>query len=218
MKKNIPNVLTCLNLVAGSVGVYYVLLDKEPKAIYFVLIGGAFDFLDGLVARLLKVSSEIGKQLDSLADLITFGLLPSFFILKMLEPKTEFFWIALLVVAFSAIRLAIFNTDNSQSDSFKGLPVPANAIMLTSLAYLPFDLSEATLISVVLLSSFLLVSNFRLIALKFKTFGWRGNEAKWVLIVGILLLAFVFQWTFLPFVVPFYIGVSLLSGLIKGTV
>ncbi|MEQ9008328.1 MAG: CDP-diacylglycerol--serine O-phosphatidyltransferase, partial [Ekhidna sp.] len=156
MKKHIPNFLTCLNLVIGCVGIYFTLTGRAPEAFYFVIASGLFDFLDGFAARLLKVKSEIGKQLDSLADLVSFGLLPSFFMLQWLQEISDFFWIALIIAVFSAVRLAVFNVDETQSDNFKGLPTPANAIMLTSLIFVPFELYEYTLISICLFSSLLL--------------------------------------------------------------
>ena len=211
MIRHVPNAITCLNLVSGSIGIYYTLVVGKPNAIYFVLLGAFFDLLDGLIARLLGVSSEIGKQLDSLADLITFGLLPSFYLLVLLQGKTEFYWIALLTAVFSAVRLAKFNVDDSQSDHFKGLPTPANAIMITSLAFVPYELSEWVLIGLTLVSSYLLVSDIPLIALKFKSYGWKGNEFKLLLVAGSLVLMIVFQWTFVVFLIPFYLLVSLLS-------
>jgi len=214
MKKHIPNLLTCLNLISGCVGIYYTLIIGRPEAIYFVLISGIFDVLDGLVARLLGVASEIGKQLDSLADLISFGLLPSFYMLMLLD-GSHFKWVAILVAVFSALRLAKFNIDDTQTDSFRGLPTPANAIMLTSIVLVPFELYQYTLISICVLSSLLLISPIRLLALKFKTFGWRGNESRWILIFGVLVMVFVFKWTFIPLLVPFYIVVSILSSVIK---
>ncbi|SNS96056.1 CDP-diacylglycerol---serine O-phosphatidyltransferase [Ekhidna lutea] len=211
MKKHIPNLLTCLNLAIGCVGIYYTLGGKEPIAFYFVIVAGLFDFLDGFSARLLKVQSEIGKQLDSLSDLVSFGLLPSFFMLKWLEGITAFYWVAIIIAVFSAIRLAVFNVDESQTDSFKGLPTPANAIMLTSLSFVSFELYEYTLISICLFSALLLVSPIRLVALKFKSFAWKGNEGRWILIAGIVVFISVFQWTFIPFLIPFYLVVSLIS-------
>ncbi len=211
MKKNIPNLITSLNLASGAVGIYFVLALAELNAIYFVLAGALFDLLDGLVARLLKVSSELGKQLDSLADMVTFGLLPSFYILMVLKEQSPLYWIAVLISIFSAIRLARFNIDETQSDSFRGLPTPANAIMLTSLVFVPFQLSANAIIGITILSCLLLVSNLRLIALKFTSFGWTGNEFRWGLIVGIVLLTFVFKWTVVPLLIPFYLLVSLVS-------
>ena len=215
MKKSIPNFITCLNLTAGTIGIYYTLVEGEPRAIYFVLIGAFFDFLDGLVARLLQVSSELGKQLDSLADLITFGLLPSFYILVLLRAQSPLFWIAVLIAIFSAIRLGRFNIDETQKDSFLGLPTPANAIMLTSIAFVPFQLSANAIIGITLLSCLLLVSNIRLIALKFANFGWKGNEFRWVFLGSIVVLTIVFKWTVVPLLVPFYVVVSLLSSVKK---
>jgi len=215
MIRHLPNLITCLNLVSGSVGIYLVLVNGDSRAIYFVLAGAFFDLLDGMVARLLKVSSDIGKQLDSLADLITFGLLPSFYLMSFFEEGSWYKWLPLLIAVFSALRLAKFNIDESQSDHFKGLPTPANAIMVTSLVFVPFSISSWTLISFILFSCVLLVSNISLIALKFKSFGWNGNEFRWLLIIGCLVLMIVFKWTFLPFMIPFYVIMSLISVLKK---
>ncbi len=214
MIKHIPNILTCLNLIIGCVGIYYVLTIGESSSFYFVVVAGVFDFLDGLTARALKVQSAVGKQLDSLSDLISFGLLPSFYMLQLLEAKSEYFWIAILISVFSAIRLAIFNVDSSQSDSFRGLPTPANAIMLTSLGFLPFELHEFTLLSICIFSSLILVSPVRLIALKFVNTAWKGNEARWILILGLASCMIVFKWTFIPFLIPLYIVVSVISNII----
>ena len=213
MIKHLPNTITCINLAIGCVGIYAMLkIEGSPQPFYFVIAAGIFDFLDGLAARIFKVQSEIGKQLDSLADLISFGLLPSFFILQLLEEKSDYFWIAILIPIFSAIRLAIFNIDTSQANSFKGLPTPANAIMLTSLTFFPFELYEYTLLSICLFSSLMLVSPIRLIALKFKGMSWGENKARWLLIIGIGLCLMVLKWTFIPFLIPFYIVMSLISN------
>ncbi|WP_425390113.1 CDP-diacylglycerol--serine O-phosphatidyltransferase [Ekhidna sp.] len=211
MKKQIPNILTCLNLVIGCVGIYYTITNQMPEAFYFVAVAGLFDFLDGFAARILNVQSEIGKQLDSLSDLVSFGLLPSFFMLQWLSNTSDYYWVALIIAVFSAVRLAVFNVDDSQSDSFKGLPTPANAIMLTSLTFVPFELYEYTLISICVFSAILLVSPVRLIALKFKAFSWKGNEERWILLIGVLTLIIVFRLTFIPFLIPFYIVVSIIS-------
>ncbi|MEM6735918.1 MAG: CDP-diacylglycerol--serine O-phosphatidyltransferase [Bacteroidota bacterium] len=213
MKKHLPNLFTCLNLVTGSIGVYFVLLKSTPEAIYFVIIGAFFDLFDGFLARLLNVSSEVGKQLDSLADLITFGLLPAFYFVSLLEPKTRFFWLGLLIAIFSALRLAIFNVDESQSDSFRGLPTPANAIMLTSLTFIPFYLNTAVLISIIILSCTLLIANFRLMSFKFKTFKWKSNETRWILIISVVPFLIIFQQTFLPFLIPIYISASVIDSI-----
>lgn len=216
MIRQIPNFLTCLNLVIGCVGIFYSLTNRLPEAFYFVIIAGLFDFLDGFAARMLKVQSEIGKQLDSLSDLVSFGLLPSFFMLQcLIQSQSEYYWVAILIAVFSAIRLAKFNIDDAQSDSFQGLPTPANAIMLTSLTFISFELYEYTLLSICVFSSILLVLPIRLIALKFSSSGWKGNEDRWILIGGIIVLLAVFQLTFVPFLIPFYIVVSIISFLLR---
>ena len=217
MKRHIPNFLTCLNLAIGCAGIYHTLGGDGPAAFYFVIAAGLFDFLDGFAARLLKVQSEIGKQLDSLSDLVSFGLLPTFFMLRWLQESSVYFWVAIIIAIFSALRLAIFNLDKTQSDSFKGLPTPANAIMLTSLIFLPFEIYEYTLISICIFSAIMLVSPIRLISLKFSSLGWKGNEDRWVLILGILMLLIVFQWTSIPYIVPFYILVSVVSFVARST-
>lgn len=216
MKRQIPNLLTCLNLAIGCVGIYFTLTGQTPEAFYFVMAAGLFDFLDGFAARLMKVQSEIGKQLDSLSDLVSFGLLPAFFMLQwLIESGSDYYWIAIIIAVFSALRLAKFNVDETQSDSFQGLPTPANAIMLTSLIFVSFELFEYTLISICIFSSILLVSPVRLIALKFTSAGWKGNEDRWVLIIGIIIFLAVFQWTFVPFLIPYYIVVSVGSFLFR---
>ena len=215
MTKHLPNFITCLNLITGTIGIYSILMGTEMKAIYFVLIGGVFDLLDGLIARVLKVNSDFGKQLDSLADLVTFGLVPSFYVLTLLQQQTEYFWVALFITVFSALRLAKFNLDESQSTGFKGLPTPANAIMLTSLSFILFELTAAVLVGIVVLSCVLLVSRIPLLALKFETLRWKGNEFRWVLIFAVLGFAIVFGWTFVPFIVPLYLTISALSCMKK---
>ncbi|MEP0271162.1 CDP-diacylglycerol--serine O-phosphatidyltransferase [Ekhidna sp.] len=213
--KHLPNFLTCMNLAIGCVGIYFTLSSQKPEAFYFVVLAGLFDFLDGFAARLLKVQSEIGKQLDSLSDLVSFGLLPSFFMLQWMKDLTPFYWIAIVIAIFSALRLAMFNVDDSQTNNFKGLPTPANAIMITSLVFVPFELYEYTLMSLCIFSAILLVSPIRLIALKFSSKKWKGNEPRWILIGGIVLLLVVFQWAFIPFLIPFYIVVSVISFVIN---
>lgn len=214
MKKHIPNIITSLNLAIGSYGIYHVLTIDPNVAFYFVVAAAFFDFFDGFAARLLKVKSDFGKELDSLADMVSFGVLPAFYLLKLLSATSEFYWVAILIIVFSALRLAKFNLDDSQSDSFEGLPTPANALMITSLVFLGFSLPEFSLIGICIMSSLLLVSKIRMTALKFSSFGWKGNEARWFLIGASIVLFIVFKWTFLPILIPFYIVVSIVSGVL----
>src|SRR5690606_17843362 len=131
MKRHVPNFLTCCNLICGCVGIVFVLEDRGIPAAYFVWLAGLFDFFDGFAARMLKVTSPIGKELDSLADVISFGVLPSIVMYKMIGSASDsaiFPYLAFLIAIFSALRLAIFNVDETQRDVFRGLNTPANTI------------------------------------------------------------------------------------------
>src|ERR1051325_1437331 len=135
MKKHIPNALTCCNLLCGCFGIVYCLENRNVPAAYFVWAAGVFDFFDGFAARWLKVTSPIGKELDSLADMVSFGLLPSLVMYKMIEASSTYAYLpyaALLIAVCSALRLAIFSVDEPQHDSLKGLNTPANTIFITA--------------------------------------------------------------------------------------
>ncbi|MDE0472279.1 MAG: CDP-diacylglycerol--serine O-phosphatidyltransferase [Ekhidna sp.] len=214
MIRQIPNLMTSFNLITGCIGIYFTLSGHKIEALYFVLLAFFFDVLDGLLARLLNAKSNVGGQLDSLADLVSFGLLPTFYLMNLLKEQTSFFWIGILIALFSAYRLANFNVDDSQTEHFLGLPTPTNAMMITSLFLLPFELTVPLLLFVISCSCFLLVSPIRLLALKFKNYGWTGNESRWVLIIGIITLSLLFQWAFIPLIAPFYIIVSMTSFLV----
>ncbi len=218
MKRHIPNVITCLNLATGSIGCIYVIQGAYHQAFYFILVSAFFDFLDGLFARLLGVQSPIGKELDSLADMVSFGLLPSLYLVMALEsasPSIEYFkYFGVLVALFSAIRLAKFNLDVRQSDQFIGLPTPANAILISSLSFLPVDwsLNVYLLMAIAAISSFLLVMEVPLIALKFKGLAWKSNQWRFILIVIILGLLALFQLEAIPLVIPCYVILSIIGN------
>lgn len=229
LTRHLPNFLTCCNLVCGALGILYILeshgwterleafLSPGFPPAYFVWAACVFDFLDGFAARTLKVSSPIGKELDSLADVISFGLLPSVFMYKFLEQHSHndyLPYLALSIVVFSALRLAKFNIDESQTDSFTGLPTPANALFITGLPFLHFDLTEfvftaAGLTVITIVFSLLLVSRLELFALKFKSFRWAENKIRFTfLLLSVLLLA-VFNFAAVPLVILLYIALSL---------
>jgi len=222
MKRHVPNFITCLNILTGSVGIVMVAVYQDATmALPFILVAGIFDFFDGLAARALKVQSDIGKELDSLADVISFGMLPAAaLVIGLFERLTsgifDFrelpYWafVGLLIVPFSALRLAKFNLATDQSDEFKGLPTPANAILISGFLYTSLSfVSVYFLMALTVVSCFLLISNIPMLAFKFKTMGWQGNEAKYSLLI-ILLVGFVFfQLSFLAFVIPTYILVSI---------
>ncbi len=207
------------------IGIYAVLQGNIEAGAYFIFIAAIFDFLDGFVARILKVHSEIGKQLDSLADLVTFGVLPAFIIFAMLQQVTDneyLPFIALLIGIFSALRLAKFNIDTRQSERFIGVPTPANALLLSTLPFFIIQFPTlgnqlATPISLVILSlimSFLLVAELPLIALKFKNYSIADNLFRYLtLLIGIICLVF-FGIAGIPIVIISYIALSVVEGLI----
>ena len=202
MKKHIPNILTCCNLLSGAVAVVMAFEGLFTWAFLLIILGALFDFLDGGVARLLRVSSPIGKELDSLADLVTFGLAPSTMLMQAIRLETmnsTYDWgywplVCLLMAAFSALRLAKFNVDTRQTDSFIGLATPANALFWASLiAAWPHLASYAewvpfVMVAVMLLSCWLLVSEVPFFSLKFHNFTWRENRTRYIFLIGCVLL------------------------------
>lgn len=217
MTRHIPNLLTCCNLLCGCLGIVFLLEGRNVPAAYFVWIACIFDFFDGFAARMLKVNSPIGKELDSLADMVSFGLLPSLVVYKMLSQSNApqyLPYIAFLIAVFSALRLAIFNIDERQSDSFRGLPTPANALFITALPLLTgmvgimlYEYWVLCLITVV--SSYLLVSGIELFALKFKNFSWQDNKVRFTFLVLAVLLLATLKLAAIPMIILLYIGVSL---------
>ncbi len=215
--RHLPNALTLLNLLSGCVGVATLWLGPVDRAIWFVVISCVFDFLDGFAARALGVTSSIGKELDSLADMVSFGVLPSLVMVRLIEtisPSDYLPYAGLSLALFSALRLAKFNIDETQHDSFIGLPTPANALFITSLAYLrsPWDVvisQDVFLVVITAVFSFLLVSPWPLFALKFKTYAWRDNRLKFTFLAFSVLILALWQLSALPFVILSYVAVSL---------
>jgi CDP-diacylglycerol--serine O-phosphatidyltransferase len=179
-----------------------------------------FDFLDGFAARLFKVTSSIGKELDSLADMVSFGVLPSITMFQWIQSSAQFeliAFIALVIAVFSALRLAKFNIDTRQSDSFIGLPTPANALFITSLIFLPepvrfwvFTSNVLILISIVF--AFLLVAPINLFALKFKSFSFGENQTRYLFLILSLVLILFLKAGALPIIILLYILLSFMSN------
>ena len=207
MKKHLPNTITCCNLICGCIATTYAITGQPAMALLFIVLGAVFDFFDGMVARLLHVSSEIGKELDSLADDVTFGVAPSaiiFYELQVLDNPLRSLhfqlstfnfqlsellpYLAFIVAAFSAVRLAKFNLDTRQATSFIGLPTPANALFWGSLivGFGPvleqYSWFSLLIIAGIFLSSWVLVAEIPMFALKFKHWGFKGNEVKYLFI------------------------------------
>ncbi len=214
MLKQLPNLLTCCNLICGCLGIIFLSEGQAIPSAYFVWGAVVFDFFDGFAARMLKVSSPLGKELDSLADVVSFGVLPTMFMYKLIaleSPVPYLPYIALLIAVCSAIRLAVFNTDETQSESFKGLPTPANALFITALPFLSsINLlhSPVVLSLITIIFSLLLVSRIDLFALKFENFSWKENKIRFTfLLLSVLLLA-VLQFAALPLIIILYITLS----------
>lgn len=216
MHRQLPNLLTILNLLSGAAGIINVFTGDYTNTIFFVLAGGLFDFLDGFAARALKVSGPFGKELDSLADMVTFGVLPGLYVYQLSSGLGNIPWVnytSFLIIAFSAIRLAKFNLDTRQSDKFIGLPTPANAIMVTTIAQLPIHLisSSIFIVAISIISALLLVAPIEMIALKFKSFALRENIYRYLLILVIVVMAIVLKWMALPLIIPVYIFMSFIE-------
>ena len=215
--KHLPNTLTCLNLVCGCLGIVFVLEGNVVPAAYFVWAACVFDFFDGFAARWLNVSSAIGKELDSLADMVSFGVLPSTMMYAWLNSQTDNQWlpyIAFLIAVFSALRLAKFNIDTRQTTTFIGLPTPANALFLTALPFLPEQVFAYIqqpwfLVVIIIVFSLLLVAELELFALKFKSFGWQGNELRFTFLALAVLLMVLMPQSSLPLIILLYILLSL---------
>ena len=220
MKRHLPNFLTCCNLLCGCVGIVFVLENREIPAAYFVWLAGILDFFDGFAARMLKVTSPIGKELDSLADVISFGVLPSLVMYKLISASTDSSFLPYLgftIAVFSALRLAIFNVDETQRDSFRGLNTPANTLFITALPLLHDDVGRwlyqtEVLIGITLLFSFLLVSRIEFFAFKFKNFRWQDNRIRFTFLILAVLLLVTLQILAIPVIILLYIVLSLLEN------
>ena len=221
--RHLPNALTCGNLFCGCVGIIFTFSHSTASGAWFVWAACIFDFFDGFTARLLKVSSPIGKELDSLADVVSFGVLPSmvmFQLISTISPSDILPYAAFILAVFSALRLAKFNIDENQKDSFIGLPTPANALFITALPFLsrPWDLvisNDLYLIAITLIFSFLLVAPMELFALKMKDTNWSRNRVQFTFIGLSVLLLGVWQIAALPLVILLYILGSLLKNWLR---
>ena len=226
--KHIPNTLTSCNLISGCIAIVFALNANFSMALTFIVVGAVFDFFDGMSARLLGVSSPIGKELDSLADVVTFGVAPSSMIYSLLLILDKTGWndtlaalvpyVAFVMAAFSALRLAKFNLDERQTTSFIGLPTPANALFWGALIVGGEEmLAEQSnvillLVALVFLSSWLLVAEIPMFALKFKHWGWHENKIKYVFIVSCLPILLIFHISGISVIIAWYIFLSIITS------
>lgn len=233
MKKHIPNIITCGNLFCGCLAIVSAFKGDLIFSTYLVGIAAILDFLDGFAARLLGVHSEIGKQLDSLADVVTFGVVPGVILFIMLSHAIGNYYtftldhrvtyIAFLIPIFSALRLAKFNVDTRQTDSFIGVPTPATAIFVCSLPLIAkfqpqigdLPVIEWTenpwfLLIITILLSYLMVADIPLFALKFKNFGWGDNKIRYSFLIISILMLILFQFIAIPFILFLYVVLSII--------
>ena len=223
MKKHIPNTITCLNLFSGCVGIVYAFDGQLQTAACAILLAAVFDFLDGMVARMLNAYSEIGKELDSLADVVSFGVLPSVIMYQLflsteptalIHPNVRF--LAFMIAIFSALRLAKFNVDSRQSEHFIGLPTPANALLIASLPMMlthpvlsAFILNSYFLSAISIVMSLLLVAELPLVSLKFKSLSFANNIVRYILIIASGILLLIFKFAAVPLILALYIILSI---------
>jgi len=237
LKNFIPNALTILNLVCGLSSITLILQGNLVFSALFIFLAAIFDFLDGTAARVLDARSLIGKDLDSLADVVSFGVAPGILMFQLLMFHCEGScnllermyitpYFAFLIPVCSAIRLAKFNSDPRQEDSFIGMPTPANAMFfasiplilmiqarLFSLIHLDFLVTffsnSRVLAILTVFFSYLLISDFRLFSIKFKTTGWKQNKVQYIFLILALILIFLFSVSAIPLIIFLYFLLSL---------
>ena len=234
--RHVPNIITCLNLFCGCLSIVLSTNGRLEAAACFILAAAVFDFFDGFAARLLKAYSAMGKELDSLADAVSFGVAPACIMYVMLlaavaqqgfpvEIFTCGWWLAtpaFLIAVFSALRLAKFNIDTRQTDSFIGLPTPANAIFICSLAFISsgnhplavFTGNVFFLLAIIVVFSYLLVAELPLFSLKFKSFGWKNNKIRYIFIALSVIVLIILHWAGLSVVILLYIILSIFTNIL----
>ena len=234
IKQHIPNAITCCNLLSGCLSILFLSHDMPIKAALMIFVAGLFDFLDGFAARLLNTHSPIGAELDSLSDVVSFGVAPGFIMYWLMSQYFEsqqwlydWWWsiggfnllpfIAFMLPVFSAIRLAKFNVDDTQKTSFRGIPAPGMAIFIASL---PLALGQAghltdgalyywACLGFTIIFSFMMICRLRFFSFKMKSAKWKGNEIRWIFLIIAVLGFAIFKFLALPFVMMLYVLLSI---------
>lgn len=225
--RHIPNTVTCCNLFCGCIAAYMAFQSDYEKAILFIILGAVFDFFDGMLARLFNVSGPLGKELDSLADDITFGFAPSAIVFSLFKEVhypdflltiSEYMpYTAFIIAAFSALRLGKFNIDTRQSTTFIGLPTPANALFWGSLVvgahdFLVSDSFNAIyLFLLVLFMSYLLVAEIPMFSLKFKSLAWSDNKISYIFLLVCIPLLVSLKLSSFAAIILWYIFLSVIT-------
>ncbi|WP_207785364.1 CDP-alcohol phosphatidyltransferase family protein [Flavobacterium celericrescens] len=239
IKKHIPNAITLLNLASGLLAIIAIFKGYYDEAFIFVCVGIFFDFWDGFFARKFNVSGELGLQLDSLADVVTSGVVPGLMIFKLLQDIQEddtskYFlteeyyymgfvpYLGFIITLASAYRLAKFNIDTRQTDSFIGLPTPANALFIMSIPMIQFAgthewlvdalFNPFVLLGISLLSAYMLNAEIPLFSLKIKNFSWEKNKLQVIFLALSVVLLFVLEFTALPVIILLYVALSVLNN------
>ncbi|MBB4806266.1 CDP-diacylglycerol--serine O-phosphatidyltransferase [Chryseobacterium defluvii] len=228
IKNNLANAITLGNLFSGCIGAIHLILGDYQITAVCIILSLVLDFFDGFVARALKANSNLGAQLDSLADMVSFGFVPGLTIYKVLEPfgnefsglslPLEIKYFGLLITLFSCLRLAIFNLDEEQKYYFKGLNTPSNTILIFGLYYafkenrsFEFLFNNAGLLIVLtIISSWFLISPIKMIAMKFKSMKLQDNYPKLALLIGSIIILIIFKTVGIPMVIIYYILISLI--------
>ncbi len=240
IKKHIPNLITLLNLLCGGFAILTAFSGYLVMAAYFIGLAALLDFLDGFAARLFNAYSDFGKQLDTLADLISFGFAPAVIMYQLLllsNNVTHYYLagvslpslVALLITVFSALRLAKFNIDSRQTNAFIGLPTPANALFFASLPLVIIQSAHQQgffsqiiikalsnyyfLAFLICFMCFLLISELRLFALKFQTYRWHDNKWRYIFLAGAAISVLLFSYKAIPLIIFFYVLLSLIIGI-----
>lgn len=230
IKKHIPNTITCCNLLSGCVSILFLCHDHVLWASAMIFVAAVFDFFDGFAARALDAKSPIGGELDSLSDVVSFGVAPSFIVAWFLSKSGITWWVhdfnifpvlAFVLAAFAAVRLAKFNIDTRQSSSFIGLPVPAVGLFIASLPFMLFNIGNDTviyqivtnpyfLLAMVAIFSWLMISEVPFFSFKIKSLRFKENILRYFVVIFAITAVVILHWVALPFIFLFYILLSVI--------
>lgn len=219
IKKHIPNTITCCNLLSGCVSILFTCNNHLLWASAMIFIAAIFDFLDGFAARTLDAKSPIGGELDSLSDVVSFGVAPSFIVAWFLSKSGIGWWVhdvnlfpmlGFILAAFAAVRLAKFNIDTRQSHNFIGLPVPAVGLFIASLPFFTMEMNPYLLLAMVAIFSWLMISEVPFFSFKIKNLRFKDNALRYFVVIFAIIAVIIMKLAALPFVFLFYILLSVI--------